>query len=72
MESRIANVTSRNGEDFQHAMLIHHLVRFVSGHPSNAHRRHRRNRKARAAAKGGAAIAAPALVAQDVSLLAAL
>ena len=61
-----------NGEDFQHALRIHHLVRFVSGHPGNAHRRHRRNRKARPAAKGAAAIAAPALVAQDVSLVAAL
>ena len=61
-----------NGEDFQHALRIHHLVRFVSGHPGNAHRRHRRNRKARPDAKGAAAIAAPALVVQDVSLVAAL
>jgi hypothetical protein len=41
-----------NGEDFQQALRIHHLVRFVSGHPSGAHRRHRRNRKARPTAKG--------------------
>jgi hypothetical protein len=53
-------------------LRIHHLVRFVSGHPGGAHRRHRRNRKAHATAKGAAAIAAPALVAQDVSLVAAL
>ena len=61
-----------NGEDFEQALRIHHLVRLVSGQPSNAHRRHRRNRKARPAAKGAAAIAAPAMVAQHVSLLAAL
>src|SRR5215469_14874170 len=60
-----------NGEDFQNALRIHHLVRFVSEHRSNAHRRHRRNRKARPAAKGAAAIATPTL-AQDDSPMAAL
>ena len=57
-----------NGEDFQHALRIHHLVRFVSGHPGNSHRRHHRNRRARP----DAAIAAPSLMAQDDSLVAAL
>ena len=61
-----------NGEDFQHALRIHHLVRFVSGQPGNSHRRHHRNRRARPDAKGAAAIAAPALLAQDDSLVAAL
>ena len=60
-----------NGEDFQHALRIHHLVRFVSGHAGKSHRRHRRNRKASPATKGAAVTAAPALVAQDVSLVAA-
>ena len=59
-----------NGEDFQHALRIYHLLRFVSGQPGNSHRRHHRNRRARPAAKGAAAIAAPVLVAQDVSLVA--
>ena len=61
-----------NGDDFQHALRIHHLVRFVSGRPDYVRRRHRRNRNARAVAKGTAATAAPALVVQDASLVAAL
>jgi hypothetical protein len=60
-----------NGEDFQHALRIYHLVSFVSGHPSNSQRRHHRNRKARPAARGAATIAAPALMAQDDWLVAA-
>ena len=61
-----------NGEDFQNALRIHHLVRFVSGHPGDPHRRHRRNRKARRAAKGAAVIAAPCTVGQGAFFAAAL
>jgi hypothetical protein len=53
-----------NGEDFQKALRVHHLAKFVSGHPGNAHRRHRRNRKALPAVNGAAAMAAPISVAQ--------
>jgi len=48
-----------NGEDFQNALRIHHLVKFVNGHTGDPHRRRRRNRKARRAAKRAAVIAAP-------------
>ena len=39
-----------NGEDFQNALRIHHLVKFVSGCARSAHRRHRTNRKGHRAA----------------------
>ena len=55
-----------NGEDFQNALRVHHLVRFVSGHPGSPRRRHRRNRKARPAARGAAVLAAPVSVGQCV------
>jgi hypothetical protein len=53
-----------NGEDFQNVLRVHHLVKFVSGHPGVPHRRHRRNRRGRSAAKRAAALAAPVSVAQ--------
>jgi hypothetical protein len=56
-----------NSEDFQNALRIHHLLRFVSGQRGNAHRRHRRNRKSHHSAKG-AAIAAPVLIAREAHL----
>src|SRR5215469_4713289 len=59
-----------NGEDFQNALRIHHLLKFVSGNSGNAHRR-RRNRKARHHAKGAGAIAAPASSANNASFVAA-
>ena len=59
-----------NGEDFQNALRVHHLVRFVSGHPGSR-RRHRRNRKARPAAREGAVIAAPVSVGQCALVAAA-
>jgi hypothetical protein len=55
-----------NGEDFQNALRVHHLVKFVSGRPGNAHRRHRRNRKVRPVVNGATTIAAPPLPAQGV------
>ena len=55
-----------NGEDFQNALRIHHLVRFVSGHQETPHRHHRRNRKARRGARGAAVLAAPVSVGQCV------
>jgi hypothetical protein len=57
-----------NGEDFQDALRIHHLVRFVSGYPGNAHRRHRQSGRGHRAATGVAAVAAPIVVAEHVSL----
>jgi len=60
-----------NGEDFQNTLRVHHLVRFVSGHPETPHRHHRRNRKARRAAKGAAVIAAPVWVGQRALVAAA-
>ena len=55
-----------NGEDFQNALRVHNLVRFVSGHPESPRRRNRRNRKARPAARGAAVLAAPVSVGQCV------
>ena len=60
-----------NGEDFQNALRIHHLVKFVSDGPTKSHRRHRRNRKYHSAAKGAARPAAPVLLAQSAPLAAA-
>jgi len=60
-----------NGEDFQNALRVHHLVRFVSGHPETPHRHHRRNRKARRAAKGATVIVAPVWVGQGAFVAAA-
>lgn len=59
-----------NGEDFQNALRIHHLARFVSGDHGNTHRRHRRNRKYRSADKGTARPTAQAGVAQNAPLAA--
>jgi hypothetical protein len=60
-----------NGEDFQNVLRVHHLVKFVSGHPGVPPRRHRRNRKGRRAAKGAAVIAAPVSVGQGALAVAA-
>jgi hypothetical protein len=46
-----------NGEDFQNALSVHHLVKFVIGHSGNPYRRRGRNRKALPAVIGAAAVA---------------
>jgi hypothetical protein len=60
-----------NGADFQNALRVHHLVRFVSGPPGAPHRRHRHNRRAHRAAKGAAVIAAPVSLGQGALVAAA-
>jgi hypothetical protein len=60
-----------NGEDFQNALRVHHLVKFVCDHSGTSHRRHRRNRKEGPAVNGATLITAPPLVTLDISVPAA-
>jgi hypothetical protein len=60
-----------NGEDFQNALRVHHLVKFVSGHSEKPYRRRRRNRKTFPAAIAVAAGAAPFSTARGALVAAA-